>query len=162
MTTNRMNVSDRFTSQIPEIGDKEIVDEKDEIFEYGFGTPFSYWSEYTYYPFVAAKYGSLKEELLQNKICVVSLNDWRETLVKSETKHKIIHNILGHGNDKNTAFARYNEQLNDIFGIKYQQKISMQHILSILFYTDLTNLPREMKGVCRKLKPEETMKDVKV
>eukprot|EP01083_Nonionella_stella_P015924 44533_1 len=141
--------------------DSTETDEPHEIFEYGFGTPFSYWKTFTYYEYVESKYSSLKQELLNNIICKVTVTEWQEIVVRGETKHQIIHNILGRGSDKNTAFAHQSEHYNELFGIKHQQKISLPHILSILFYTDLTALPREMKCVCRKIHADETLSDVK-
>eukprot|EP01084_Bolivina_argentea_P093657 168406_1 len=52
------------TGTVLNVNEAELkeADEKDEIFEYGFGVPFSYWPEYTHYPYIAANHKSLKDE----------------------------------------------------------------------------------------------------
>ena len=138
------------------------LDEKnnsDELFEYAFGEPFSYWKDYKYYPYIAAKYKDLKEELLYNEVKRVLIEGWNEIRYKAEQRHVNIHNILGKCGDTNTPHARYNEQLNKVFGIPFGTLISAQHLMSILFYTNLSELPRCMKAVCRKLTADEKRED---
>ena len=155
--------ADRCNTTLTEIKDdeQEEMDEQQEIFEYGFGTPFSYWKDWGFYEYIPPKYENLKEELLQNAIHAIQLKDYQEVIHKAETVTNSIEKILGKGADKNTPYARFNQQLNAAFGIEAKQVIDAEHIASILFYTDLTNLPREMKKICRKLKDTETAKDVK-
>eukprot|EP01084_Bolivina_argentea_P178606 308696_1 len=141
--------------------DVKEIDEKEEIFEYGFGAPFSYWPQYTYYPYIAANHKSLKIELLNNKISPITMDEWNQVTIKAQTSHTNIQNILGIGKDKNTPYAHYNEQFNEIFKIKHKQLISIPHIQSILFFTDFSNLPRDMRKCCMKMKQNETIDDVK-
>eukprot|EP01084_Bolivina_argentea_P093658 168409_1 len=101
------------------------IDEPEEIFEYGFGVPFSYWPEYTHYPYIAANHKSLKDELLNNNHYSIKMDEWDQVTTKAQTNHQNIQNILGVGSDKNTPYAHYNEQFNEIFKIKHKQLISI-------------------------------------
>eukprot|EP01083_Nonionella_stella_P192607 711852_1 len=64
--------------------DVKEIDEKEEIFEYGFGAPFSYWPQYTYYPYIAANHKSLKIELLNNKISAITMDEWNQVTIKAQ------------------------------------------------------------------------------
>eukprot|EP01084_Bolivina_argentea_P093655 168404_1 len=101
------------------------VDEEREIYEYAFGVPFSYWPEYTHYPYIAANHKSLKDELLNNNHYSIKMDEWDQVTTKAQTNHQNIQNILGVGSDKNTPYAHYNEQFNEIFKIKHKQLISI-------------------------------------
>eukprot|EP01084_Bolivina_argentea_P153156 267060_1 len=128
---------------------------------YGFGVAFSYWEEYDVYDFVKCKYKCLKEELLQNTIYKITLERYNDILKKGQELHSRIGSILGQGTDKNTAFAKELTHWNEYCNIKPNTLISLEHLLSILFYTDLTGLTTKMKVACRKIKPAESDEDVK-
>eukprot|EP01084_Bolivina_argentea_P153157 267061_1 len=128
---------------------------------YGFGVAFSYWEEYDVYDFVKCKYKCLKEELLQNTIYKITLERYNDILKKGQELHSRIGSILGQGTDKNTAFAKELTHWNEYCNIKPNTLISLEHLLSILFYTDSTELTTKMKDVCRKLTYDETVLDVK-
>ena len=129
----------------------EIMDEQDvdAIMNYGFGIGFSYYKNWNlYYEYIERKYDNLKEELLTNPICNINIQQYQmihkkglELEVRIESAQ-----LLG----KN-AYAKNDEYWNELFEIEKDTKISLQHILSILFYTDLTELPKDMKCACRKL-----------
>ena len=163
LTSNDRN--DRVGTEVqdPDTTDdsKQVMDEKRELFEYGFGTPFSYWKKYTYYEYIGPKYSDLKDELLNNEVYKLKLNEYNQIVVKAETCHVKIQNIMGQGEDKNTPYAKYNEHLNEMLEIPKDTLISKKHLCSILFYTDFTNLPRSMKNVCRRMNNVETIEDVK-
>eukprot|EP01084_Bolivina_argentea_P227723 384647_1 len=78
------------------IDNKPILSLKynNKIFDYDFGVPFSYWPEYTYYPYIAANYESLKDELLNNKISTLTMDEWDQITMKAQTSHSNIQNIL--------------------------------------------------------------------
>eukprot|EP01083_Nonionella_stella_P149742 476008_1 len=144
-----------------ELDEKAHENQSNEVPEYGFGCPFSYWEDYTYYPYVCAKYSHLKDELLHNNIENISIMNWNSINTKAEKCFSKIQNMLGQRGDKNTPFAHDDKHWTPIMNIKPAQKISLSHILSILFYTDLNDLPRKMKGVCRKLHRDETVEQVR-
>ena len=136
---------------------EENKEEQDGMSNYGFGIGFSYHSNYPFYPYVAAKYSNLKEELLQNDICNIDVATYAEIAKKGKELQVRIQSddLLG-----SNAFAKDDEYWNDMFGIEPETKISLQHVLSIIFYTDLTELPKEMKFACRKLRNDEPMDSV--
>eukprot|EP01084_Bolivina_argentea_P037851 69992_1 len=124
--TNVYDRSGRCCTTLLNVNEAELeeFDKKEEIFDFGFGTPFSYWPEYTYYPYIGANYKSLKNELLNNNISSITMNEWNQVTRKAETSHTNIQNILGVDGDKNTPYAQYNKQFNEIFKIKHKQLIS--------------------------------------
>ena len=128
------------------------------IDRYSFGVPFSYWKKYDLYPYCPPKYGSLKTELLQNKICTISQEQYTKIYNKALKLYAKIEKILGHNGDKNTAFAHHITHWNNYCDIQPKKKISLDHLLSILFYTDLSLLPQKMKIVCRRLYETEPIK----
>ena len=130
--------------------------------QYQFGIPFSYWKSYNIYPFIQPKYKNLKQELLQNKIYSINIINFLNIYKKAIKLYLKIETILGFNGDKNTAFAKYKQNWNNYCNIKYKQKISLSHLLSILFYTDLSILPMKMKIVCcKKLNINENNKIIK-
>ena len=135
-------------------------DDDDNTLQYGFGVPFSYWTDWTFYPYIAPKYKSLKEELLQNNHFTIKNQVWENVYKKGEEKLAEIHEILGQNGDLNTAFAKSDKQWNRVTKIEPDEKIDLDHLLSILFYTDLTDLQSNMKNVCRITEKGETRQDV--
>eukprot|EP01084_Bolivina_argentea_P134273 236867_1 len=128
---------------------------------YGFGVSFSYWKQYDLYPFVAPKYDNLKQELLCNTVYQITLERYNDIYEKGSELYTRIGSIFGHGSDKNTPVAHALTHWNDYCNIKAGTPISLQHLLSILFYTDVLILTTKMKIVCRKINPNETDDDVK-
>eukprot|EP01084_Bolivina_argentea_P007647 14366_1 len=124
---------------------------------YGFGVPFSYWREWDIYPFITPKYRNLKEELLYNTIYTITFQRYQDIYKRGQDMHPRIAHILGNNDDKNTACAHYRTHWNDYCDIEAGTLISLKHLLSILFYTDSTELTTKMKDVCRKLTNNETV-----
>eukprot|EP01084_Bolivina_argentea_P134274 236871_1 len=153
--------TDTGDSKIQSLSKDEQRDRFGMYINYGFGVSFSYWKQYDLYPFVAPKYDNLKQELLCNTVYQITLERYNDIYEKGTELYAKIGEILGQSNDKNTPVAHALTHWNDYCNIKAGTPISLQHLLSILFWTDLTGLPTKMKIVCRKSKPDETEDDVK-
>eukprot|EP01084_Bolivina_argentea_P261536 441994_1 len=125
-----------------------------------FGIRFSYWKHNEKYPFCEAKYSNLKEELLQNAIYNVSLPQYSKLYDKGMKLHQKIQEIFGRNGDTNTPYAHYLCDLNDLYEIKFNTKISLNHLLSILTCTNLPALMIKMQNATKKLKTDENVKDV--
>ena len=148
---NKESREDRIGTEVQEPAEikndsKNEMDERQELFEYGFGIPFSYWKEWTFYEYIQAKYKDLKEEILNNTICKLEIEEYTKVNDKVEKLHGKIQSILGKEGDKNTAYAKYDQQFNQIFNIPKDEIISKKHLCSILFYTDFSQLPQKMKS----------------
>ena len=128
--------------------------------KYGFGVPFSYWKNYDIYPYCAPKYETLKEELLQNKIHPLNKEEFDKMYKKGKEKFDKISGILGQNGDENTPFARDITHWNDYCNIPPRTPISLNHLLSLKFYTDVTELQADMKQVCMMKYEEESSEEV--
>eukprot|EP01084_Bolivina_argentea_P306908 530417_1 len=162
---HKQNILEEISRQPPHQRKIDIVSDRKDRFgtyvSYGFGEPFSYWKDYELYPLCEPIYKDLKDELLNNTICNISKEKFNVIHKKSKQIHSKIQNILGQNGDKNTPHARCVPHWNEICNIPYNRLISLNHLNSILFYTDLTTLPKEMKIVCRKIDTNDTFKLIK-
>ena len=142
-----------------EHGHNESEDEKSRaddsdgapLSEYGFGVGFSYYKRYRFYPFIAPKFANLKEELLHNDIATVTRDEFAQIYNKAVSKQR----------ERVIERAACNDSFwNELFAIDAGSPMPLPHILSILFYTDLTSLPKDMKTACRRLSLHEAVEAV--
>eukprot|EP01084_Bolivina_argentea_P054990 100835_1 len=127
---------------------KEYEAPKPEIFN--FGVSFQYWNEKDKDHYCESKYKNLKNDLFENSISglQISKKQWNEIYYKGQCIYDSKEMILGQNGDKNTTFARYIPGRNQYYGIQYNTKISLEHLLSILFCTDVPRLLEELEIVC--------------
>eukprot|EP01084_Bolivina_argentea_P137016 241312_1 len=128
---------------------------------HGFGVAFSYWKPFTTHPLCKPKYANLRDELLANRIYTISIEEYIKIWKRGKKLINQVQTILGNNGDANTASARKIAPWNDYCNIKPDDKISLDHLLSILFYTDLSELPLKMKTACREMLQNETINSIK-
>ena len=103
--------------------------------------------------YIAAKYGSLEEEVLNNSICRLQLYQWKITITKATFKW----NKLKNKDIVNTA--RFWWEI--VYGIKKGSLITLDHIIALLLYTNWTELCTEFSATYRKSKEDESDKELK-
>lgn len=123
---------------------------------YGFGVRFSYYRDFTEYAFVEAKYSNLKEEMLYNQVPggSVDIGQWYNIYKKAKQRR----------NTKSVRKIRATDDVpmwNQLTGITPKSRMSMNHIVSMLFYTDFDELPRNLKKVCRRQSMDESDESIK-
>eukprot|EP01084_Bolivina_argentea_P166037 288358_1 len=94
---------------------------------YSFGHSYSYWNT-NKRNYIQAKYNNLQQELLNNKIFTIGMNQFN-VLHKKATKKlqcKLAKTLIAY----NVTFCK----------IKKNDLITLEHILSVLFYTDYDEL----------------------
>eukprot|EP01084_Bolivina_argentea_P254351 427586_1 len=70
---------------ISNIEEEEI---KDNTSEYAFGVGFSYYKDWTYYPYITPKYNNLKDELLNNEIHRICLENYNQIYKRGVESHQ--------------------------------------------------------------------------
>ena len=105
--------------------------------------------------YIAAKYSSLKDEILNNSI--LSLPPYHLKISMTKTKQYLI--TYKARSIKFSGFASKNYKL--YYGILKNSPLKFSHLLSIILYTDWTDLSREFSKSFRKLKKYESLMTVK-
>ena len=95
---------------------------------------------------IRAKYLTLKEELLNNDICWISINQWNDIYSKS----KYLLNIIKKYYTKYFSAKKHCVQRIDKCDIRSGQLISLDNILSVILYTDFDNLCYQFRKTFRK------------
>ena len=133
-----INEDDTLNSSV--IVDFDVDLEKDA---YNFGQNFWYWKYYANnHWFVKPKYKNLKQELLNNKIYNIEKFDWNLENENATEKMK---------NDDRVKLLVSNGEFKQKYRIKGNQKITKNHLLSILFYCNTDELQREFSATYRRL-----------
>ena len=103
--------------------------------------------------YITAKYASLLDEITNNKICRLSIEQFKTTLTKSRLKWKKLKNtkIISKGDYK----------WYKVYGIPKGSEITLDHVVSILLYTNYTKLCYYFSSTYRKLNINESDQDLK-
>ena len=126
---------------------EEIADDSDTTKEkaYSFGYRYSYWSK-TKSNYVTQKYANLCDELLNNKIFAITKPLFKS--IQKKGKKKFASNYA-----KSLVASRHvHEKSRDAV------KLTLEHILSILFYTDCSTLSYHFSSTFRSLNESDTFK----
>eukprot|EP01084_Bolivina_argentea_P137015 241311_1 len=118
---------------------------------HGFGVAFSYWKPFTTHPLCKPKYANLRDELLANRIYTISIEEYIKIWKRGKKLINQVQTILGNNGDANTASARKIAPWNDYCNIKPDDKISLDHLLSILFYCNADALQNIFSSTFRRL-----------
>jgi len=113
---------------------------------YGFGAQFKYHKSKlkgakVHKNYIKPRYMNLKEEILQNKLYVISEFDFNSLAKKSS-------DYLSSYRGKSMK-ARKQAGLNDEASILPNSTITLDHIISMMLYTNMDDLQREFKKGCR-------------
>ena len=106
--------------------------------------------------YIIGVYNNLKEELLNNKLATFSINEWQTTQQKSILKLNAKQKIYCIENDP--LQIKYREKF---YGISSDDSISVEHIMSILFYCNFTENCRKLSETFRKKIYYETDESLK-
>eukprot|EP01084_Bolivina_argentea_P059536 108739_1 len=117
---------------------------------FGFGIYLNYW-ENGFENTVTPKYCTLKKELLNNKICVISEREYywlyEECMKLYKTKrHKVTAKHIGVNNKK--------------FNIESGTPITMNHLISLKLYTDFCEITKKFKKTMRKKNHLESLESL--
>eukprot|EP01084_Bolivina_argentea_P299189 515697_1 len=150
----RQNIMERFISYVP--ADEKNEYDKFNVFE--FGVLFNYWDKNSprYTP---QNHANLREEMLNNKNGTgdqdgngafrVTEDEWKDFVTTAHQKYHLMYNVKHNG--IKPLYAKNKGYLNKVVGIKPGSKMSIDHILSIILYTDTEALQNCLKKQCRKL-----------
>eukprot|EP01084_Bolivina_argentea_P235485 396241_1 len=118
---------------------------------YSFGKRFSYHGKRAHYDFegLTPKFSSLKEELTKNTICNIDMEMFSQAYQKAE------YLISSSNNIKTIKCCNAIE-----YGLGNSDLLSLNHALSIIFYTDYDTLSFKFSTTFRKLRDSESDKDI--
>eukprot|EP01084_Bolivina_argentea_P253044 424947_1 len=124
---------------------------------YSFGKSFNYWNAVNnrgLYDFQGCKpkYVSLKSELVSNKLYTINIKVFENAYQKAV-------NLMRVDAIKCLKCNFFHDSSN--YGIDLGRRISLNHILSVIFYTDYTILSCKFSTSFRKLSPNEADEAVK-
>ncbi len=112
--------------------------------EFGKMLPARFW-------FITPKYKSIKDEVLNNEMCCLSITQFNDNLINARLKLEANKHNLSHPHQ--TFLTVYN--------IRKDQQASIHHILGIVLYTNNTKLCSEFTRSFRMLSVEETFGELK-
>ena len=118
------------------------VETRVSLSSYGFGAQFKYHQK-THKNYIKSRYKNLKNEILNNKLYQISLFDY-DSLTEKAKQYLISYR-------GRLLIARKKSKLNQICLIKPNTPITLQHIISLMLYTNMDDLQREFKKGCRYL-----------
>eukprot|EP01084_Bolivina_argentea_P256248 431340_1 len=102
--------------------------------------------------FIRKKYKSLKDEVLDNEIYNISVDIYNKVLTKA---YQYIH-------CKTVKYIVASDEENELhYGITEGTLISIEHLLSILFYTNLSKLSTAFSSTFRALQKNESLESIK-
>ena len=117
----------------------------EEDVEYNIGYSYCEW-------YIDRKYKNLKEELLDNEISNLDQNKWDKTMFEVKMNMPSIHR-------KQLLSDKRGKKLH--YGIKAQETISIEHLLSVKLYTSFDVLSFKFSTTFRKLNKNESNKQLK-
>ena len=123
--------------------ESSVIDINPERDAYNFGQQFFYWDYYQHHEwFIKQKYDNFKEELLNNDMCNIDQFEWN--LEYENAVYKL-------EQDPRTKALRSNGEFKDKYGIDENIAITMDHLLSILFYCNTNELQSVFSATYRRL-----------
>eukprot|EP01084_Bolivina_argentea_P137726 242555_1 len=147
---NVTKYEDAYNKFVTVINDKQHEQSNVDLI-YSFGVKYYYYKHQKNELFyVSPKYASLKDEVLNNENHSLSLFDFNEQLKRASHYINVKHY-------KETSAAKGFEKL---CGIKPDSIISIQHLLSIMFYCNFTEMQYEFSRSYRKTSPLETQQEL--
>ena len=121
--------------------------------DYNFGQAFFYWEYYQDHDwFITPKYDNLKDELLNNELCKIDKFVWDLEYENAKNKQE---------NDERVRSIRSNGKFVDKYEIAENVEITMDHLLSILFYCNTNELQNKLTWTFRRLSMNETDQEFK-
>ena len=109
--------------------------------DYGFGV----WIDYTAR---GPSFECMKEEMMENEICSLTLNQWQSTLLDAMTHLD---------SKKIKADGKYTAKRTDRrYGIEQGQTIGIENILAILIYCNYTDLQARFSETFRKMEADDS------
>eukprot|EP01084_Bolivina_argentea_P254350 427585_1 len=66
----------------------EEIKDNTSLSEYAYGVGFSYYKDWTYYPYITPKYNNLKDELLNNEIHRICLENYNQIYKRGVESHQ--------------------------------------------------------------------------
>ena len=113
---------------------------------YNFGQQFFYWNYYKNHEwFITQKYQNLKDELLNNVLCRIGLYRWHLEYQNAVDKRE---------EDERVQSLVSNAEFKYIYHIKENNEITMDHLLSILFYCNTDELQARLSSTYRRFPHE--------
>eukprot|EP01084_Bolivina_argentea_P256127 431114_1 len=135
---NDENVEEEEENKVAEI--QQTINPAQES-AYSFGQQFFYWKYYKDHKwFITPKYKNLQEELLQNNMYKMEKIIWDEECQNATDKLQC---------DDKVKALRSNNVFHDKYDIPENIEISMNHLLSILFYCNTDELQRIFSSTYR-------------
>ena len=133
------------------VNDFGYIKSDGNVFDFSFGEYLNYWIFDEADDTVKPRYDTLKQELLENNIATLSSAMYNRNYDKaSRLLCKIRHKIK----------AQYIGINNKEFNIPPGAPITINHIISLIVYTDFTYIQKQFKIHCRKYRPDEDVKQL--
>eukprot|EP01084_Bolivina_argentea_P062328 113961_1 len=103
--------------------------------------------------YIAPKYKNLKDEMLNNEICIIGKGKWDVERVKADY-------FLLSAAARDISCMRSSTLIELIYGIKYQQPITFNHLMAIVLHCNQDKLQEEFNKTCRRVPWNESDKDL--
>ena len=107
--------------------------------------------------YIKPKYSNLKDEILNNNKYALNTQLYLQSVTKAQTyintekiRNMKVQQLFGHGQDDPLKYELYN-----------QDQMTIQHVMSLILYTDYDNLSTAFSKTFRKISPQQTIDDVK-
>ena len=132
----------------------------DDIDAHRFGKRFRYWPAYqdnktndllngfyTHHWYVRPKYNDIKDEILNNTICSITVNQWNRTVLYAskiiirtvaikKLKAFVSPNLKNGGSTSNSSYNKY--------GVKDGDRIRLEHLVPLLIYINLDFVSKKL------------------
>eukprot|EP00484_Ammonia_sp_Unknown_P029515 CAMPEP_0197037226 /NCGR_PEP_ID=MMETSP1384-20130603/14486_1 /TAXON_ID=29189 /ORGANISM="Ammonia sp." /LENGTH=1380 /DNA_ID=CAMNT_0042467497 /DNA_START=42 /DNA_END=4184 /DNA_ORIENTATION=+ len=132
----------------------------DDIDAHRFGKRYRYWPAYsdnktndllngfyTHHWYVRPKYNDIKDEILNNGICSITVNQWNRTVLYAskiiirtigikKLKAEVQANRKDGGSTSNSSYNKY--------GVKHGDRIRLEHLVPLLIYINLDFVSKKL------------------
>ena len=105
--------------------------------------------------YISAKYESLKQEILNTTCCDFDIDQWKSTEMTAKTKL----NEWNKDPDARKLLSQHTDPIKcweRLYGIKRNTPITVEHIMSLLFYTNYSAQSYLFSGTYRRVDPFES------
>eukprot|EP01084_Bolivina_argentea_P114242 203433_1 len=127
---------------------------------YGFGIDHQH-------QYLKPKYICMRDELIFNRMCRLSITQFRHSIIKALNKHRVVLNsIMKEINKHNIPLADIYKQIlvckyyRKEFNIIRNEPIGIRHILALIIYSDMTGFCTMFRKTYRKIKHDERDEEV--